>query len=64
MLAPRGGRRMEAHLVCHRCGATLAPAFAGLRCPRLTACGKGGYVEASSRRPPLFLSSNETKADA
>ena len=32
-------------LVCPRCHAGLVPSWAGLRCPRLGACGRGGIVE-------------------
>lgn len=36
---------MHLRLACARCGAALVPAFTGLRCPRLAACGFGGHVE-------------------
>lgn len=35
-------------LTCPRCDATLVPAFTGMRCPRLTACGRGGYLEVGA----------------
>ncbi|MEA3199741.1 MAG: hypothetical protein QOE90_1169 [Thermoplasmata archaeon] len=34
-------------LVCPRCNAGLVPAWTGLRCPRMSACGRGGPVESS-----------------
>ncbi|HWH08906.1 MAG TPA: hypothetical protein VNX21_06880 [Candidatus Thermoplasmatota archaeon] len=39
-------RGLTAHAtLCPRCGARLAPAPSGLRCPRLSSCGRGGLVE-------------------
>jgi hypothetical protein len=43
-------------LVCPRCDAGLVPSFSGLRCPRLAACGRGGYVEALRPAPVFVLS--------
>jgi|GEM_PF-3733031 len=37
---------MITRLVCPRCDAGLVPSWSGLRCPRMSACGRGGLVEA------------------
>jgi hypothetical protein len=42
-------------LVCPRCSAGLVPSWAGLRCPRLGACGRGGIVESALSILPLSL---------
>jgi len=44
---------MTVKLVCTRCGAALAPTLSGPRCPRLAACGRGGYVETLHPALPL-----------
>ncbi|HWG92237.1 MAG TPA: hypothetical protein VNZ52_15410 [Candidatus Thermoplasmatota archaeon] len=38
-------------LVCARCGSRLVPAWSGLRCPRMTACGYGGTNEVQAPAP-------------
>lgn len=40
---------MAARLECDRCGAGLVPAVNGLRCPRFSACGRGGPDESAER---------------
>ncbi|HEX2022203.1 MAG TPA: hypothetical protein VHH36_05780 [Candidatus Thermoplasmatota archaeon] len=40
-------------LCCPRCGAGLVPSWSGLRCPRMTACGRGGFVESGRQLHPL-----------
>lgn len=35
-------------MICTRCGTALAPAWSGFRCPRFSACGRGGIVESSA----------------
>lgn len=47
VMSTPGGRASMQHtmLLCVRCGAWLAPTISGLRCPRLAACGFGGFVE-------------------
>ena len=48
---------MELNLVCARCQAPLVPAMSGLRCPRMTACGRGGFVETSLTSETFAFSS-------
>lgn len=43
--ALQADRGMMTRLVCPRCNAGLVPSWSGLRCPRMTACGRGGPVE-------------------
>lgn len=45
---------MHARLTCPRCDAPLVPGFSGLRCPRLNACGRGGYVESGRALHPAM----------
>lgn len=40
-------------LVCSRCSTPLAPAWTGLRCPRFSACGRGGLEEVGRMIHPL-----------
>lgn len=47
------GDPMHVKLVCDRCGTALAPAFSGLRCPRFSACGRGGLVETTMMRSSM-----------
>ena len=42
-------------LSCPRCHAGLVPSWAGLRCPRLGACGRGGPVETAHTVLPMSL---------
>lgn len=45
------GRR----LCCGTCGAGLVPSWTGLRCPRLGACGRGGFTETAISLMPFTL---------
>ncbi len=42
-------------LCCESCGAGLVPAFTGLRCPRMNACGRGGLIEDAYTLAPSFI---------
>lgn len=52
---------MYVALACARCGARLAPAMTGMRCPRFTACGFGGHVE-TLLRPRAHLGTGAARA--
>lgn len=54
---------MAARLECDRCGAGLVPAVNGLRCPRFSACGRGGPDESAERvrdRPEVAADGTDT----
>ena len=60
---PRGGgatrklarpRALDMSLTCPRCAARLVPTWSGLQCPRLNACGRGGYVEDGRSLHPFM----------
>lgn len=45
-------------LVCPRCNAGLVPSWSGLKCPRMSACGKGGPVETTRTGYVFVVSEN------
>lgn len=55
---------MNGRLCCGTCGAGLVPAWTGLKCPRASACGKGGLLETASSVRPLGLRHLHGRGDA
>ncbi len=51
-------------LLCGKCATPLAPAFSGMRCPRFSACGRGGIVEKIGFQPATTLLDTGTDAQA